>query len=130
MYCSKCGKEIFDEAVMCPNCKTMISTEIISNKNTVSQSIHPNEDDLRNDIQTIKVLGILSIIFCLGIGFIFAIIGTIKIRKIFQTNYVIPNINEKEIQNEIKLSNIFFSISIVIFCIGISSLMIAVLFLT
>ncbi len=34
MFCSKCGKEIFDEAVMCPHCGCAINNKIDSNAET------------------------------------------------------------------------------------------------
>lgn len=93
MFCSKCGKEIMDEAVVCPNC------------GCVTNNYAPKANDYSNDYiaisefsrkaNTIKTLGILAAVLCLGIGIIFSIIVWIQ-----SSGIVVPSVttnNPKEI---------------------------------
>ena len=65
MYCSACGKEVMDEAVICPNCGCMINEDGIK-PNGISSGRNKN-------IQVSVILGIMGIVFAL----LFAIIGHI-----------------------------------------------------
>ncbi len=88
MFCSKCGKEIMDEAVVCPNC------------GCATNNYTPKANDYSNDYiaisefsrkaNTIKTLGILAGVLCLGIGIIFSIIIWIQTSSI-----VVPGITTK-----------------------------------
>ena len=89
-YCTKCGKQIHDEAVICVHCGC--ATESTQRKN-----INVEEDNrfksLINDINAIFVLGILSIALCLGIGLVFQIINMCKLSKYnnkVQKGYTLP----------------------------------------
>lgn len=77
-FCSKCGKEIHDEAVVCIHCGC--ATENQTFKQTVSEDYNRLMAFV-NEVKTIHLLGIVSLVLCLGIGLIFQIINVIKINK-------------------------------------------------
>lgn len=63
MYCSKCGKEIMDEAVVCPGCGCAIKNDVL-----------PHAVEIRkNNTQVSLILGIVGIIF----AWLFALVGHI-----------------------------------------------------
>lgn len=39
MYCSKCGKEIMDEAVVCPGCGCLVQGKQIAQQSNVDETI-------------------------------------------------------------------------------------------
>lgn len=70
-YCSKCGKELFDEAVVCPGSGCAVggnSPAQFNNKNTTIQSESP----------TLANCSIAFAILMPIVGLILGIIGTIK----------------------------------------------------
>lgn len=84
MFCEKCGKEIFDEAVICPNCGCPTSNYL----NTQNQPKYVN-----NDLSTAKawsIIGLVAGIFIPGLGLIVGlisgIIGLSKANKILKLN--------------------------------------------
>lgn len=92
MFCSKCGKEIFDEAVVCPNCGC--ATGNYPHNNAYSNDYVAISEFARK-ANTIKTLGILAAVLCFGIGIIFSIIIWIQASSI-----VVPSItttNPKEL---------------------------------
>ena len=66
MYCSFCGKEILDEAVICPGCGCMVQNSSV--KKVVSTS-----SDSEKKTQVSLILGIVSIVF----AWLFALVGHI-----------------------------------------------------
>lgn len=66
MYCTVCGKEVVDEATICPNCGCMIEKDGV--KAIVSASYETNKKT-----QVSVILGIIGIIF----AWLFALIGHI-----------------------------------------------------
>ena len=80
MFCSKCGKEINDEAVVCPSCGC--ATANFSHSPT-PQKVSYSNDYLRIheffvQATTIRNLGIAAAILMFGIGIIFSIIIWVK----------------------------------------------------
>ena len=72
MFCSKCGKEIADEAVVCPNCGCATRNSY-STKNNVTV-----ESQEQNLVSSINNLGTLSLVFAFFIpivSIIFMIFG-------------------------------------------------------
>lgn len=59
MFCTKCGKEVNDNAYICPHCGELLTHE------TTNQSVQP----ARNDAKLAKTFGILSTVFA-GIVFL------------------------------------------------------------
>lgn len=86
MFCSKCGKEIMDEAVICPNCGCATN-----NYNAPQQPINTATNTYSDDYLTIKQfseqarilrnLGIFAAVLMFGIGIIFSIIVWVKQSK-------------------------------------------------
>lgn len=69
MYCTSCGKEILDEAVICPYCGCAVNNKNISGKSKAPVSNHTQQ----NKTQTSLILGIIGIIS----AWIFALVGHI-----------------------------------------------------
>lgn len=92
MFCSKCGKEILDEALICPNCGCATNNYSQTNKaencNGIYSTEYPIIKEFAEKAKTIKTLGILATIFMFGIGLIFTIIILIQTKK-----YKIPEIS-------------------------------------
>ena len=57
MYCTKCGKELFDEAVMCPQCGTPTI-----NAETPVENIVSNEDSVATFTISVAVSGGVTIV--------------------------------------------------------------------
>lgn len=51
-FCQKCGKELMDEAVICPGCGCAVGNQSFSGK---------KEDEVPKQAKTAQLLGILSI---------------------------------------------------------------------
>ena len=83
MFGSKCGKEIFDEAVICPNCGCPTN----STTNAPSKQ-YPLLKDFANQVKTPYIVSIVGIVLCLGIGFILAIVA-----RVMCNNIVVPEFN-------------------------------------
>lgn len=65
MYCSVCGKEVMDEALVCPSCGCMIV------KDSIKTSVDPFVTDKKT--QTSVILGIVGIVS----AWLFALVGHI-----------------------------------------------------
>lgn len=59
MFCSKCGKEIDDEAYVCVGCGCLTG---VNDKKSVSENEIPPEYHIKKDISNIKLISLLSII--------------------------------------------------------------------
>ena len=95
--CPECGKPISDKAQSCPHCGYPIAANAnqwgapvgaypyappINAMNSPRSSLYPQIRAFADEVKTIYVLGILSIVCCLGIGLIFEIINLVKIKKL------------------------------------------------
>ena len=92
-YCSNCGKEIHDKAVFCVHCGCAVET-------AASNSEHSNEYNrlmtFVREMKTVHVLGVISLVLCMGIGLIFQLINLPKINKYWkkaEKAYVFPEFN-------------------------------------
>ena len=65
MYCSVCGKEILDEAIICPGCGCMV-------KHTNTKHIDSTTEKIKKT-QTSLILGIIGLVF----AWLFALVGHI-----------------------------------------------------
>lgn len=92
-YCSKCGKEIMDEAVVCPGCGCATSN-YTPRTNDCSDDYVAIQEFARK-AKTIRTLGILAAVFCMGIGIIFSILVWVQSKKV--TPPKITTTNPKEI---------------------------------
>ncbi|MBQ7309533.1 MAG: zinc ribbon domain-containing protein [Clostridia bacterium] len=83
MFCSKCGKEIMDEAVVCPYCGC-VTTNYQSTQTTPQSASgmysdqYPALKAFAEEAKSVHTLGILAAIFCLGIGIIFSVMIWVK----------------------------------------------------
>lgn len=73
-YCSKCGKELFDEAVFCPGCGC--ATEKTPTPTTTAT---PTNDiiairEFSEKATVVRNLGIIAAVLMFGIGIIFSIV--------------------------------------------------------
>ncbi|MGN0797315.1 MAG: zinc-ribbon domain-containing protein [Christensenellales bacterium] len=68
MFCSKCGKEISDDAVICPNCG--VPTSNYNRSNTKPKS---NVDD-SNNVNTMSIIALVMSFFIPLVGFIMGLI--------------------------------------------------------
>lgn len=94
-FCSKCGKELMDEAVVCPGCGCPTGGYSQNHSNPSSYSSdYPIVKEFASKARTVKNLGIVALILCCGIGIFFSIAiwvmagGGIRIDK-----FNIPNVN-------------------------------------
>lgn len=77
-YCSKCGKEIHEEAIICVHCGCSVEgTRVKSNK------CFPNTlENFLIKVKTVYILSILGLALSLGIGVVFCIISEVKRSRI------------------------------------------------
>ena len=118
MFCKNCGTDI-GESKFCPNCG-ISSSETVNVTNGHSAYYHQICDYAR-DVNSIFVFGLLSLLFCMGIGLIFEIICCVKAlqMKKYQTilakDFSLPDYPEeweklKSAQAKRKSGAIMFSI--------------------
>lgn len=80
-YCSSCGKEIMDQAVICPHCGCA-TANFNSQPTSQFSSDYPAIRAYAEKAKQIKVLGIIGAVLMFGIGIIFAIIVLCQTAKI------------------------------------------------
>lgn len=76
MFCEKCGKEIMDEAVICPNCGCGTSKNNFQSNNTMQLN---EENNIISSISNLTAPARILSIFIPMIGIIIASIGLFKI---------------------------------------------------
>lgn len=81
-FCSKCGKEIHDEAVICVYCGCSTESGPASQTSVRPESRRDHAfTAFLSEVKSIHIFGILSIVLCLGIGIVFQIINLMKLQK-------------------------------------------------
>ena len=84
MFCSTCGKEIHDKAMICPNCGCATANfSAYENKDTISVDTTSFQvSDFAKAVNTAYSFAMVGMGLCLfGIGLVFAIISRILIIK-------------------------------------------------
>ena len=96
MFCSKCGNQIMDEAIICPNCGCPTNNYNQFNKTANPQkNAFPNYN-LQKELADAKTLGLIAIIsglFIPLIGWICGGIGVSKCNKLLSSFSIDFNIN-------------------------------------
>lgn len=90
MFCSKCGKEIDDGAVVCTGygCPTQNYKKEGQPAQPVNYGVSTQpvidfeKESYLKQVNTAYVLAIVSVVLCLGIGIIFAVIASIMVSKL------------------------------------------------
>ena len=133
MYCSKCGKVLDDDAVICIGCgcptsnygappqPTMYQKNVFS-KTTANTNLMINVEKHLSKASAIFILAIVGLILCWSIGFIFAIISYIMSKHLisFDKSLYEPNIQrelgiaEQKVRNSKVMNIITIIISVVI----------------
>ncbi len=112
MFCSKCGAEIDDDALICPKCGC--GTANYTATNTAKET----STSLEAQKNTLKTLGTLSIVFSLLIpivGLVFAIVLLVKLAGV-------TSINEEERKAYQKKAYISIAIFVVVQVVWVLSL--------
>ena len=95
MFCSKCGKEIMNEAVICPHCGCPTSNYLP--QQPVKQAVETCSDDhlairrFAQETLTLRNLGIVAAILMFGIGIIFSIIIWVKNSRLTEPKITTTN---------------------------------------
>ena len=95
MFCSKCGKEIADEALICPSCGCATANYQAPPRSVTSYSndyIAIKEFD--DKVKSIYTIGVISLVLCLGIGLIFSLVAWAKAKSVIVPKITTQNPNE------------------------------------
>lgn len=79
-YCSKCGKELMDEAVICVNCGCAVAPNATTGSRHSAN--YPKIVEYEESLKSPFVLSVIGVVLCLGIGIIFAIISLCMLKKV------------------------------------------------
>lgn len=98
MFCSKCGKEIADEAVICPQCGCATanyhSPAANKNANPVYSQDYIALKEFEDKVKSIYTIGVISLVLCLGIGLIFSFVAWAKAKSVIVPKITTQNPNE------------------------------------
>lgn len=113
MFCSKCGKELDDEAIVCPGCGCQTH-------NYKSSNLQVNEkEDVIKKLDELKKCGYISIIGGLIIpiiGIVFGILGLSKLQNFFVPQCYL--IEKSEVEKLNKIGIIISGIIILLVVVG------------
>lgn len=102
MFCSKCGKEIADEAIICPMCgcatanyhqPTAVHDTQPQNNSTYSQDYIALKE-FEETVNSLYATSIIALVLFLGIGIIFSIAVWLKAKTISIPSITTTNPNE------------------------------------
>lgn len=84
MFCSKCGKEIADEALICPmcGCATANYQPTTTNNHTHSKDYIALKE-FEEKVNSIFTLSIIAFVLFLGIGLIFSIVVWLNAKNLY-----------------------------------------------
>jgi len=102
MFCSKCGKEIADEAIICPmcGCATANYHQPFTVHNTQPQNNSTYSQDyivlkeFEEQVKSLYTTSIIALVLFLGIGIIFSFAVWVKAKTISIPNITTTNPNE------------------------------------
>lgn len=126
MFCSKCGKEINDEAMICPECgcATGNFSNTVNNNSSGYSEDYLKIREYCAQARTMRNLGIASFVLMFGIGIIFVIVFMIKRRKLHEPIVTTTNTNElaelEDAKRKIKLGTVLATISWAVFIISLT----------
>lgn len=83
MFCSKCGKEIADEAIICPMCGCATAnyhTPAVNNTSYSQDYILIKE--FEENVKSLHNISVIAMVLFLGIGIIFSLAAWIKAKSI------------------------------------------------
>ena len=121
MFCNKCGNEISDEAIACPNCGC-------STKNTegaTSVQSKPNIELINygSQVGTVFMYSVLALILSLGIiGIIFEIMFSYHVKRLPQTVNLVTDydsIEFRRIEDKLRLATTLYVIASILSTISI-----------
>lgn len=118
MYCSKCGKELEDEAMICPQCGCATSNYYKTNtpKGDVNTKDYLKIHEFYQKAKCWRNLGIWATVLMFGIGFIFTIIACIVYRGLKVP--VVTTTNVKELA-ELEEGKRFYKTGRILLCMPI-----------
>lgn len=95
MFCSKCGKEISDEAVICPSCGCATSNfHAPKIENNTSSQDYISIKNFESNVKSVHTLSVISLVLMLGIGILFSLVSWIKAKSITVPEISTNNPNE------------------------------------
>ncbi len=140
-FCQKCGKEIMDEAVVCPNCGCAVENKVPAKEVSYDDCI---KGAVTTNIVSAVVIALgvvcwllinmwVGAILCLAAEFI-ALSANSKLQKAFKQNGLTGNSKEvkekrKAITKELKSKNPAYKFSMVLAVVALVLLVIFVLFI-
>lgn len=87
MFCRNCGKEVFDEAVLCVNCGTLINSAALNLQVAPPSPAVASDTEAKNGVALtgfiLSFLGVIGWLFSL-LGLIFSIIGLVKSKQLIK----------------------------------------------
>lgn len=95
MFCSKCGNEIADEALICPKCGCATANY---QRQTITNSAYSEDyvaiKEFEEKAKSIRAVGIVALVLFLGIGIIFSFAVWLKAKGIRIPKITTTNPNE------------------------------------
>jgi len=131
MFCSKCGKEIMDEAVICPNCGCPTNNYTQPRQET---KVGHSDDyvmirEYADKAKRAKILGAFAVLLSLGIGLIFTIIGMVITPNnppVITTTLPHEIAEFNKAKSDIKTASVLYSLQIVLMALGVGLILLFV----
>ena len=138
-FCSKCGKEIMDEAVVCPSCGCAVERELTKNKEVSYDDCVKNAATTNIIRAVVIALGIVAGLFInMWLGAILCLVAELialspnsKVQKSLKQNGLVGNTKEmkekrKAIMKDLKVKNSAYKFSMIL---AIVALILLIIFL-